>query len=300
MDRPGRLQLAYLAAFRTVAQTGSFTRAAATLRVTQPAVTHQIHALERHFGVTLIDVVGRKPRLTEAGTFLVDRVGLFLDRLDALERDMREYSQIERGELRIGATVTIGSYGLASMIARFRNRHPAIELFVTVENTRQIGRRVLRGELSLALVEGDLDEPDLEITPYQDDTLILIAPPHHRLAGRRRPVRAAELAEEPFIAREEGSGTRELFRRAFLKARVEPRVVLSLPTGSGIVEAVEAGLGMAAVSSLFTTAAVAEGRVVPVRLLDVDMRRSFSLVMLKSQTPSPASLAFASLLKAAI
>jgi DNA-binding transcriptional LysR family regulator len=289
------LQIAHLITFRSVAREASFTRAALALNVTQPAVTQQIRALQRHFNVTLVDVVGRRVRLTEAGAFLLERVDHFLDRLDALEREMREYSEVERGELRLGATMTIGSYGLAPLIARFRARYPNIGLSVTVENTQRIAERVVRGELSLALVEGPLSDPRLEIIPYQQDRLDLVVPPNHRLAQRRRPIRAVELAGETFITREEGSGTRELFQLEFRKAGVEPRIGLSLPTGEGIVQAVEEGLGIAVISTLFTRNAVREGRLAAVPLADVDLRRTFRLVMLKSVTPSPASLAFAAL-----
>src|SRR5579875_3495543 len=241
------LKIAHLITFRSVAREASFTRAALALNVTQPAVTQQIRALQRHFNVTLVDVVGRRVRLTEAGAFLLERVDHFLDRLDALEREMREYSEVERGELR------------------------------------------------LALVEGPLSDPRLEIIPYQQDRLDLVVPPNHRLAQRRRPIRAVELAGETFITREEGSGTRELFQLEFRKAGVEPRIGLSLPTGEGIVQAVEEGLGIAVISTLFTRNAVREGRLAAVPLADVDLRRTFRLVMLKSVTPSPASLAFAAL-----
>ncbi|MGH7708907.1 MAG: LysR family transcriptional regulator [Vulcanimicrobiaceae bacterium] len=290
-----KLQVSQLITFRALVRERNFTRTAEALRLTQPAVTQQVRALERHFGVTLVDIVGRRMQLTAAGSYLAERAGRLLDGIAGLERNMHEYAEAEIGELRLGATVTIGSYALAGLIARFRARHPRVALDITVENTRRIAAKVVHGELSLAMVEGPLDDPALEITAYQADALTLVVPPAHRLARRRRAVVAAELAGEAFVAREDGSGTRALFESAFHRAGVEPRIVLALPTSEGIVQAVEAGLGIAVVSGLVTRAAVAGGRLREVAVTDLDLRRSFRLVRLKNVTPSPATLAFAAI-----
>jgi DNA-binding transcriptional LysR family regulator len=288
-------QLAHLVTFRELVAHGNFTRAAEALHVTQPAVTQHVRALEQHYGVKLIDIVGRRMQLTQAGAFFAEHAQRVLDVAAALERDMREFADVESGELRLGATVTIGSYGLAAIVARFHERYPSITLNVRVENTRRIAGDVLHGALSLALVEGEIEDPALDVVPYQKDVLTLVVPNGHRFARRRKPVQPHDLAAERFVAREEGSGTRALFEVVLRRAGIVPNVVLALPTGEGITEAVEAGVGIAVVSSLVTRAAVDAGRLRIVDVAGLDFRRTLQLVRRKRLTPSPAARAFANI-----
>jgi DNA-binding transcriptional LysR family regulator len=290
------LSLVQLETFRVLAREENFTRTAEQLSLTQPAVTQQVRALQEHFAVKLVDLIGRRTVLTDAGRFLAARAELVLGSVEALERDMREFADVRAGELRIGATVTIGSYALPDLVARFRATYPAIDLLVHVENTAAMARAVKLGVVSLALVEGPLVDSELDIVPYADDELVLIAPPGHVLARRRTPVPAARLANEPFVFREEGSGTRLQVERSLLGVGVTPNVVLTLPSGEGIVRAVELGIGIAIVSRLVASEPVRAGRVARVHLRDVEFRRTFRVVRLRRQTPSPAALAFAALL----
>ena len=281
-----------LLTFAQLARDPHFTRAAERLGLTQPAVTQHVRQLESVFGLRLVDIRGRQAVLTEAGRFLAERCTRLAEDLATLEREMREYATLEGGEVRLGATVTIGSYGLAPFVAAFRLAHPRVALAVRVENTERVCAGVVHGTLSFALVEGTVADPALAVTPYQDDRLVLALPRTHRLASRRR-INVADLESEPFIAREQGSGTRAQFESAFRTAGVQPRVILELPTGEGIVQAVEAGIGVAVISSLVTRAAVVEGRIAVAAVTDVNLDRAFSFVRRRDATPSPGARAFA-------
>lgn len=287
--------LVQLQTFARLAALGNFTRVAEELYLTQPAVTQQVRALERHFGVRLVDVVGRRPLLTEAGYFLAARAADLLSNADALEREMGEFAAVRAGELRLGATLTIGAYALAALLARFAAAHPAVAVRIDVANTAAVVARVRAGALGLALVEGPVDDDALEIVPYQHDRLLLIVPKGHPLAGRSA-VEPCELEDEPFVGREPGSGTRALAERALAAAGVTPRVVLELPSGEGITRAVEAGLGLAILSELVVGRAVAAGRVAAAEIVGVDLRRTFRLITPRGRTLSPAARAFAALL----
>jgi DNA-binding transcriptional LysR family regulator len=289
--------LVQLETFRRLAAETNFTRTAELLNLTQPAVTQHVRALQEHFRVKLVDLVGRRTVLTEAGHFLAARAELLLGNVEALEREMREFADVRAGELRIGATVTIGTYALPDLIARFRTDFPAIRLHVDVANTLAMALAVKTGRVSLALVEGPLADDDLHIEAYADDELVLVAPPGHALATRGDRIVARDLADVPLVAREAGSGTRAQVERALLAAGVVPNVVLTLPTGEGIVRAVELGIGLAIVSQLVARTPVHEGRVALVGLDGLNLRRTFRTVRLRLQTPSPAALAFAALLR---
>jgi DNA-binding transcriptional LysR family regulator len=291
--------LIQLETFHRLAQEENFTRTAELLNVTQPAVTQHVRALQQHFGVKLVDLVGRRTVLTDAGRFLAARAELLLGNVAALEREMREFADVRAGELRIGATLTIGTYRLPGIVARFAASFPAVQLRVEVENTQAMAFAVKAGRVSLALVEGPLADDELDIVPYAGDELVLVVPPAHRFAERKTSIRTAELANVPFVFREAGSGTRAQVERALLAAGVEPNVALTLPSGEGIVRAVELGIGVAIVSQIVVEDAVRAGRIAYVRIRDLELSRTFRIVRLRRQTPSPAALAFAALVQGA-
>lgn len=291
------LNLVQLQTFRRLALERNFTRTADALGLTQPAVTQHVRALQDHFAVKLVDLVGRRTILSDAGRFLAARAELVLGNVAALEREMRDFADVRAGELRIGATMTIGTYALPDLVARFQHLHPAIQLRVEVENTHAMALAVKAGRVSLALVEGPLVDDDLEIEAYADDELVLIVPPAHALARRRDSIPARDLAGLPFVFREEGSGTRMQVEQALLGAGVTPKVVLTLPTGEGIVRAVQLGIGVAIVSRLVVDTPIAQGRVARATLRDLELRRTFRLVRLRGQTPSPSAMALTALLR---
>jgi DNA-binding transcriptional LysR family regulator len=289
--------LIQLETFRRLAAEGNFTRTAELMNLTQPAVSQHVRGLQEHFGVKLVDVVGRRTVLTDAGRFLASRADVLLGNVIALEREMREFADVRAGELRIGATVTIGSYGLPALVAAFRQAYPTIQLRVEVENTQAMALAVKAGRVSLALVEGPLVDDDLEIEAYADDELVLVVPPNHGLANRKRRVLARDLQGVQCIFRETGSGTRRQVEEALLAAGVTPDIVLTLPTGEGIVRAVELGIGVAILSRLVVDAPIREARVIHVPLRDLEFRRTLRVARLRRQSPSPAALAFTALLR---
>lgn len=286
--------LVQLETFARVAALGNFTRVAEELHMTQPGVTQQVRALERGFGVRLVDVVGHRPVLTDAGRFLAARARDIMTATAALEREMGEFTAVRTGELSLGATLTIGAYVLPPLLARFTERHPGVIVHVTVANTAAMAERVRGGTLGLALVEGPVQGDDLEIVPFQEDRLVLVAPPDHPVTAAP-PVDPRALDGAPFIWREQGSGTRALAERALGTAGVTPRLVLEMPSGEGVARAVEAGIGLTILSEMVVEPAVRAGRLAAMDIAGVDLRRTFRLVSLRGRTLSPAARAFAAL-----
>ena len=292
--RPVTINLNQLATFVQLAEKRNFTRTADALHLTQPAVTQQIRALERDLGVALVDIVARRTEITEIGALVAERGEVLLNQVDTLRRDVRELAEARSGVVHVGATVTIGGYVLPGLLARFAARYPGIRVEVAVENTTTIVPMVADGRVGLALVEGDVAEGGLEVVPFADDELVLIVGDSHRLANHRS-VAPSALADEPFITREDGSGTRELFERAMRAAGIAPRIVLALPTGEGIVRAVRCGLGIAMISRLVAADAIGSGVVKEVEVHGVELRRKLFLVRRGLRTRSPAARAFAEL-----
>jgi DNA-binding transcriptional LysR family regulator len=285
------MTLVQLETFAQVAAHGNFTRVAEELHLTQPGVTQHVRALERHFGVKLVDLVGRRPVLTDAGRFLASRATDILGNVAALEREMGEFAQARGGELQVGASLTIGAYVLPMLLARFSARHPGVTVRITVANTPAVAGLIRNGALGLALVEGPLEGDDLRIEPFQNDRLVLIARPHSPFVATV-PVDPWLLHGAPFIWREAGSGTRALAELGLATLGVTPRTVLELPSGEGVARAVEAGMGLAILSQLVVEHAVREQRLVAADIAGVDLRRTFRLISLRTRTLSPAAHAF--------
>jgi DNA-binding transcriptional LysR family regulator len=175
--------------------------------------------------------------------------------------------------------------------------HPAIGVNLRIENTADMALDVKRRRVDLALVEGRVDDPELDEEAYAMDELTLVVPHSgHRLSGRTS-VSARELSGETFVAREEGSGTRLLADRVLRRAGLEPKISLALSSGEGVARAVEAGLGIGLLSHLVVERAAAARRIDIVRIADVDLRRTFRIVHLRGRTLSPAAKCFIDFLR---
>ncbi len=287
----------HLALFHAVAQAGGISRGAAAARVSQPAVSKQIAELEAALGVRLLDRLPRGCRLTEAGQILAD----YARRWRSLENDavraIEEYRGLKRGRLAVGASLTIGGYLLPGALAEFHRRFPDVELQVETANTRLIQRALLESTIELGLTEGLLESEELESTVFFEDELAAIAPAGHPLLKRGR-VSARELCREPFLLREEGSGTRAVVERALRKKGLIIKPLLSLASPEAIKNAVAAGMGLAIVSRLTVALEVQTGLLGIIPLEDLTIRRPLHLQRIRGRSQSPALAKFLEVLAA--
>lgn len=283
--------LSQLQALVALARERSFSKAARRLRVTQPAITQHVANLAREMGVPLVDVVDRRPVLTEAGTYLAERAQAIVDALGALETDMAEFRQARSGTLRLGATLTIGTYLAPEMLARFVREHPGVRVDMRMANTSAIAQALRAHELGLALVEGLINDDAIVTVPFLEDELVLVAPAH-MIEGKRR-IRAADLAHVPFVSREPGSGTRDLGYEALVRSGVRPHVIVELPSGEAILRAVEAGLGAAILSRFAVERDARAGAVRMLTIADLPLRRSLFIAAMRGRSLSPAQRSFA-------
>jgi DNA-binding transcriptional LysR family regulator len=291
------LNLHHLRVFAAVAEQRGFSRAAAALHLSQPAVSKAVRQLEREAGVPLVERAGRASRLTPAGEKLAARARELFAVETVAEEELRALRGLEAGSLRVGASTTIATYMLPPILARFHDSHPAIALRVVSANTRAITRALLERRLDVALVEGPVEHPRIEARRWRSDELVLIAPPDHRLV-RRRKVRAHELLAERFVVREQGSGTREVAERALSKHGVHPSVALQLGSTEAVKQAVAAGLGLGIVSRYAAADQLALGRIALVRLHDVELGRALTELRLEGRKPSAPAAEFVQYLRA--
>ena len=286
------ITLAQLESLRRVARFQSFTKAAQSLRITQPAVSQHLAALQRSLGMALVESDRGRSRLTEAGRFVANRAERVGEQIDALMREVRQYARAEHGELHIAATLTIGSYVLPAALHRFCAARPSVLPNIAIVNTGSVVALVLAGEVSLGLVEGSVGEADVVVQRFGGDRLMLVVPTSGHALSNAIAVAAPELAEHAFVSREAGSGTRDHGYEALQRLGIFPRIALELPNGEAIVAAVEAGWGVAILSELAVERAVAVGSVRAVAVEGLELARHFRIVTARERTLAPLAQAF--------
>jgi DNA-binding transcriptional LysR family regulator len=218
--------------FDAAARTLSFSRAAEVLRLTQPAVSMQIRQLEHFAGVPLFERTGRRLHLTDAGEELVQHARAVLRALDGADEAFAAMKGLRGGRVKL-AVVSTAKYFAPRLIARFLQTHPGVRVRLQVDNRDAVGRPP--GEL------------DLVAAQFAEHPHVIIAPPDHPLARRRR-VEVEALAAETFLVREVGSGTRTAMERFFQERGVPLRVGMEMPSNETIKQAVMAGLGLSFIS----------------------------------------------------
>jgi DNA-binding transcriptional LysR family regulator len=285
------LNLHHLRVFTRVAELGGFSRAAVALRLSQPAVSKSVRELERQLHTTLFDRTFGAHRLTDAGAALFTRARELFAVERTAEEELRRLRGLEGGVLRIAASTTIATYLLPGYLARFHAAHPDVSLRVSTANTRDVASALLARRVEVALVEGPVDDAQLEVLPWRKDELVIVAPPDHALARKRRVI-PSDLAAAQFIVRERGSGTRRVAEAALAEAGVRIRVVLHLSSTEAIKQAVVAGLGLAIVSRWAIEDQLALGRIAVLPLRGLSFPRALSELRFAGHTPSSAAVAF--------
>ena len=235
------MTLRHMRIFIEVFRHMNMSRAAESLHLSQPAVSLAISELEKYYGIALFDRIGRRLYVTEAGKRFYSYALHIIATFDAMETGIRNWDFL--GQLRIGASISLGTRLLPRIIQSFSAEFPDIRVQVTVNSSETIESMILSNDLDLGLGEGLIHAAEIEADPFFEDRLVMICALSHPLAQRRR-ITLQEVIHQPFLLRELGSGTRG-FCDAFLQARqmkIEP--LWQSTSTRAIVSAVEAGLGI--------------------------------------------------------
>lgn len=290
MPGPRHWNLHRLRVFSTVARHQSYTRAATHLSIAQPAVSHQVKALERDLGVVLFQRKGRGIELTDTGRALLAVCTDIFARLEDGERELGELEAGDRGNVDIAADTTAGIYVVPRALGAFHRAYPAVNVTLHVENRGGVVRRLSDRSCDLAVMATPPGELGVEVEPFLFDELVVVAPPEHPLAAATG-ISLARLAEERFLIREPGSGTRTATERLFGRSRLTLRVAMELGSSGAIKQAVAAGFGVAVISRWAIELELALGRLVVLDVAGFPVRRRWALVTLTSRRLSaPARL----------
>jgi DNA-binding transcriptional LysR family regulator len=283
------MDIAALRTFLAVAQERSFSRAAAKVHRTQPAVSQAIRRLEADLGEQLFDRSSKSGTMTDAGRVL-HNYGQRLVRLaEETESAMRELRDLQRGRVLIGANEA-AVHTLLPLIGRFRERFPDLSIDVRRVPARQIAVEVQQGSLDFGALTFRPTEAGLLDVPIGTDELVLLVHPEHALASRRQ-VTMEQLATEPVVAHNDPSPARERVLRLFEQRHITLKMMIALPSLDGIKRAVELKLGVALLPRRCAITEIADGRLVAVPVTGVSRRRQVTLVCRRANR-SHASDAF--------
>jgi DNA-binding transcriptional LysR family regulator len=266
-----------LLAFVYAADKKNFSRAAEELHITQSAVSLNIKALEKKYAVKLFDRTNKYVRLTKAGEILYYHARDILNQYAKIERLIEDLNHKAKGPLSIGSGYAFGEYLLPQIISVFKNQYPEITPKITIKNSNRIASQILRQELDLGIVEGDINHSNIVVRPFAEDEMVIIVPSYHRLAGMQE-VDMEDLKDEVWVIREVGSGTREVTDRMFLQVGFKPSSLLEFGSSQIIKGAVEAGLGISFISEWVIRKEIHFGTLCSMRIKNHSIKRNFSYV----------------------
>jgi DNA-binding transcriptional LysR family regulator len=283
--------------FRAVAQHLNFSRAAEELLLSQPAVTQQIKALEEELGVPLFDRGGGHIALTPGGAALLP----FTEKMKTLGEEAvaavaGAYGQ-QAGELSIGASQTIGQYLLPTFISGFLKTNPKVCVKACSGNTDEMLEALVARRIQLALIEGPELRKDVHIEPFMEDHMVLVVPAAHEWAGHE--IAIDDLRGEPLLVREFGSGSRRVVEHALTSAGLKPKdltISMELDATEGLLNAVEAGLGVTFVSRWAVRNQLQLGTLKLARVHGLKLSRRFSMAYPAGPEPTGNVSAFRSFL----
>lgn len=258
------MTLEQLRVFVAVAERQHMTQAAEAINITQSAASAAIASLESRHAVKLFNRVGRRIELTAAGQMFFGEARAVLARAAAAERSLADLAGLKRGTLSLYASQTIVNYWLPTRVAEFRKLYPDVQMTVKAANTEQVVAATRDGIADLGLVEGSVDEPQLECREIGSDKVIVVLPRGYALAGKKK-LSASVLKGADWVVREPGSGTRAVFEAALARAGLsfaDLNVVLELPSNEAVCAAVASGVGGTAVSALVAQAGLRAGTLI--------------------------------------
>jgi LysR family transcriptional regulator, low CO2-responsive transcriptional regulator len=267
-----RLTPQQLRAFDATARLLSVTRAAQELHVTQPTVSVQLRELSSTIGQPLFEMAGRRIKLTQYGELLRETVAELIGCWDRFDSRIAAVAGLMSGRLRIAA-VTTAEYFVPDLIGPFAAAHPGVDIDLAIENRDRVVARLQRNADDLAVMMLPPDDLPLNYSPFMDNPLVVIARSSHPLVGRK--VALERLANESWLMREAGSGTRRVAEEHFVAKRFSPRIAMSLGSNEAIKHSVASGLGIAVLSRLAVQAASANHKTPVVadrRLAILDVR----------------------------
>jgi DNA-binding transcriptional LysR family regulator len=284
------ITLRQMRVFTAVARSGSFTRAARELHLTQPAVSQQIKLLEQEAGLPLFEHIGRTIHVTAAGQELLRYATQVTDLLREAGETLAAIRGLKRGVLKLGA-VSTAKYFAPSLLSAFAPAYPDVTIRFSVGNREEVIKLLAANEIDLAIMGRPPRELATIAAPFAKHPLVIIASPDHPLAKKRR-ILLKQLASESFVIREEGSGTRAAMEHLFKAHAVAYRTSMEVTSNETIKQAVMAGMGVSFISMHTVMLELATGKLVTLNVAGLPVVRDWFVIHLREKKLSPMTAAF--------
>ena len=282
--------LRQLQVFEAVARQLSFSRAAAELHLTQPAVSMQVKLLEGQAGMPLFERLGKKIFLTEAGAELHQHSRVIAQQLRDADEALAARKGLSQGRLVI-TMVSTAKYLVPPLLARFLKQHPGVTVKLSANNREVVLKQLAENEVDLAIMGRLPEGMEAVAEPFARHPHVIIAAPGHPLAKKRR-IPLARLAKETFLIREPGSGTRGLLERLFAEHRLPLNVSMEMASNETIKQAVQAGMGISLLSLHTIELELKTRRLAVLDVQGLPIVRDWHVVHLAAKRLSPVAQAF--------
>ena len=299
--KPLQIDFRHLETFCRIAELKSFSKAADDLFLTQPTVSGHILSLEKTLSLHLFDRTNREVRLTKAGEIFLKYASKILTSRKDLLNALIEFSQGIRGELSLGASTIPGEYLLPKLMGDFKKEHPHMNISLKIADTKEITQYVLQDNVELGIIGAKLNHPSLLYEKYEEDEIMVVAPPDHHLLTQKKRVNVEVLLKEPWIIREEGSGTQMAVERALKrkgKSLKQFNVVMEMGSTSSVKEGVKAKLGLAFISKRAVEEELNQNLLSRINVEGIEpISRQIYIVSHRGRTFSPIGMEFLQFLK---
>lgn len=279
-----------LKVFESVARLLSYTKAAKELYLSQPAVSMQIKQLEENVGLPLLEQIGKKIFLTEAGNEMYHYARSIARELNEAGDIIELLKGVESGRLEISVATTANAFA-TRMLAMFKQQHKGVTISLDVTNRESLLKQLEDNEKDIAIMGRPPENADLVIEAFADNPLVVIAAPDHHLVGQQ-PIPLSMLQDQTFVVREQGSGTRTAMQRFFNEHNLSISSSMEMNENEAIKQAVQAGMGLGVVSIHTIELELETNRLVILDVEDFPIMRHWYLVHRKEKRLSPITLAF--------
>ena len=275
--------------FKALTETGSVTAAARIMHVTQPTASMQLKELSNSIGMPLFEFVGKKIYLTEAGKTLALSAQSISQEWESLEQTISAMKGLKTGSLRI-AVVSTAKYFIPSLVGSFSSNYPDVDIALEVLNRDAVVARLEKNMDDMAIMTQPPEHLEIEDEVFLDNPLVCIAPKNHAL--KNKEIRLNELANEYFVMREIGSGTRMSCDLFFKNKKFSPKIRLTLGSNEAIKQSVSSGLGLSIVSIHSLTEYDLRETVSMLKVKDFPIKSKWHIVTAKGKRLSPIAKIF--------
>ena len=290
------MNLRSLKIFKEVCETNNMTKAAKKLHMTQPAISQTISNLEEELGVKLFERIKNHLELTYSGRVLCNYSQKIIRMVDESEDLLNQIANLKKGKLRIGASMTIGTYLMPELINQFKNKHEELKMPLMINNTDHIVDSILNNELDIGFVEGPFNSAEITTDFFINDELILIASPDY-FNKEKNNIVLEDIAGGKFILREKGSGTRDIVKQKLEESRINFKIKHVLNNFEAIKKAIMANLGISILPRLAVKEELKREELIEIELENLKITREFKIIYHTDKYQSPFFMHFMNFLK---